>query len=265
MDQTEVDARIQTYYASEFDEDERLTVRSAQGRLERERTQELVTTRIPAGSRVLDVGGATGIHAVALAAAGHEVLLVDPVPEQVRLASLHGTFEARVGDARNLPCDDGSYDVALLLGPLYHLGDRAARLQALSEAARVVRRGGWVFAAAIPRVVRHAALTLGRKTPHPYPADRVALLEHGHAPAWGRFPGAHFHTAEELEEELRDSGLVDVEVCAVEGPDGLAFEHLDVVDEDMHLAALRLVRMVGHLPGVRDLSNHVMGTARVAG
>lgn len=263
MDQADLDARIQTYYAHGFAEAERLTVRSAQGRLERERTLELVGARLPAGSRVVDVGGATGVHAAALAALGHQVVLVDPVPEQVAAAARHGTFEAVVGDARDLRLDDDSFDAALVLGPLYHLASREDRLRALSESSRVVRRGGWVFAAAIPRVVRHAAMALGAEVAHPYPADWVALLEHGTAPAWGRFPGAHFHTCEELEGELVEAGLVDVEVGAVEGPDGLAFEHLAEVDEAMHAAALRLVRTVGHLPGVRDLSNHVMGIGRV--
>jgi len=67
MNQADVDARIQNYYTQHFAEAERLTVRSAQGRLEFERVQELITSRIPAHSRVLDVGGATGIHAAALA------------------------------------------------------------------------------------------------------------------------------------------------------------------------------------------------------
>lgn len=51
MDQEEVDARIQTYYSELFVEAARLTVRSAQGRLKFERTQELIRARIPARMR----------------------------------------------------------------------------------------------------------------------------------------------------------------------------------------------------------------------
>src|SRR2546425_749697 len=58
---------------------------------------------------------------------------------------------AEVGDARVLRAGDGSVDAVLLLGPLYHLTDRAERLQALDEARRVVRQGGPVFVAAISR------------------------------------------------------------------------------------------------------------------
>jgi SAM-dependent methyltransferase len=79
---------------------------------------------------VLDIGGATGIHARPLAAAGHRVTLVDPVEEQIVKARRHGTFHAEVGDARQLRFANNSFEVALLLGPLYHLQSAADRLKA---------------------------------------------------------------------------------------------------------------------------------------
>ena len=47
---------------------------------------------------------------------------------QAELASTGVTAE--VGDARDLPVADASYDVVLLFGPLYHLVERADRLRA---------------------------------------------------------------------------------------------------------------------------------------
>jgi len=44
-----------------------------------------------------------------------------------------------------------SADVVLLLGPLYHLTDSAHRALALHEVVRVLKPGGWLFAAAISR------------------------------------------------------------------------------------------------------------------
>ena len=49
---------------------------------------------------------------------------------------------AEVGDARDLNLPDSSVDAVVLLGPLYHLRERAHRVQALREASRVVRPGG---------------------------------------------------------------------------------------------------------------------------
>ena len=56
-----------------------------------------------------------------------------------------------MGDARRLHIDNERVDVALVLGPLYHLPDRADRSAALVEAARVLRGGGVMLAAAISR------------------------------------------------------------------------------------------------------------------
>ena len=60
-------------------------------------------------------------------------------------------WSATLGDARKLAFPDRSADAVLLLGPLYHLTERADRLAALREARRVLRPGGVVFAAAISR------------------------------------------------------------------------------------------------------------------
>ena len=55
---------------------------------------------------------------------------------------------SRQGDARDLSAfADETYDVTLLLGPMYHLFTRGDQSAALSEAVRVTKRGGVVFAA----------------------------------------------------------------------------------------------------------------------
>jgi SAM-dependent methyltransferase len=148
------------YYGTEFDEGDRLVGRSGQGTLEFDRTQAIVRGQVPGGSRIIDIGGASGVHAAALAQRGDMVLLIDPVPRHVEEASRHGTFEALLGDARSLPAGEGSFDAALLLGPLYHLVERRDRLRALAEAIRVVRPGGWVFASGISQLSAMAWVTV---------------------------------------------------------------------------------------------------------
>jgi ubiquinone/menaquinone biosynthesis C-methylase UbiE len=94
---------------------------------------------------------------VPLAVECYDVHLLDPVSLHVEQALLAartaGTALAGavVGDARRLPYADASADAALLLGPLYHLTDRADRVMALREAHRVLRPGGRIAAAAISR------------------------------------------------------------------------------------------------------------------
>jgi ubiquinone/menaquinone biosynthesis C-methylase UbiE len=82
------------------------------------------------------------------------VHLVDITPghvEQARAALAGLGLTAEVGDARQLAAPDAGFDAVLVLGPLYHLVERADRLAALGEARRVVKPGGLVAVAAISR------------------------------------------------------------------------------------------------------------------
>jgi SAM-dependent methyltransferase len=267
--QVAVDARVQEYYAGQtgWDEHARLTSRSAQGPLEHVRTQELVRRRLAPGARVLDVGGATGVHAAPLAADGFDVLLVDPVAEQVARAAEHGTFAARVGDARDLAAPgldlpDDAFDAVLLLGPLYHLATRADRLRALREAARVTRPGGTVVAAGITRL----AGLVGGGYELFAPSAWQPMLQEGTPPAM-QFPAAHFHDAAELAQEAAEAGLSDVVVHGVEGPAGGALERvpLDATEAPALIdAALTLARALSTTPGVTDMSQHVLAIGTVA-
>ncbi|WP_136517349.1 class I SAM-dependent methyltransferase [Cellulomonas telluris] len=214
--QAQLDDAIRAYYDTS-DEGSRLT-RSVGGQIELTRVRRLVGARLAPGSRVLDVGGATGVHARWLAAAGHEVTLVDPVPSQVAVAARAGTFGAVVGDARDLPAPDASVDAVLLLGPLYHLVTRDDRMGALAEARRVLRPGGIVFAQAIGRLTAFTDAATVRGFPT-LDQDDMRVLRTGEwtNPGPG-FPGGHFHTAAELRAEVEEAGFADVLLHGLEGP-----------------------------------------------
>src|SRR5690606_14372757 len=108
--------------------------------LERLRTEELLERFLPAPPAVVhDVGGARGAYALPLAAKGYAVHLLDAWPPHVEEATSASAAQpeaplvsCQVGDARAVPYDDASADAVLLLGPLYHLLERADRDRALS-------------------------------------------------------------------------------------------------------------------------------------
>jgi ubiquinone/menaquinone biosynthesis C-methylase UbiE len=124
------------HYASGY-ESERLLQGSSQ--FELARTQELVMRYVPPPPVVIfDIGGGPGVYACWLAKQGYEVHLVDAHPLHVKQARQASQAQPEaplagieVGDARSLKRADTSVDVALLFGPLYHLTERADRLQAL--------------------------------------------------------------------------------------------------------------------------------------
>ena len=214
-----LDPEVLAHY-QEGEEDARLTRHS----LELIRTQELLQRHLPSPpARILDIGGGSGVYASWLADLGYDVHLIDPVPLHVEQARAKGGFAAAEGDARALDQPDGSCDVVLLLGPLYHLVEREERLLALREALRVVRPGGLVAVAAISRSASLIDGTARDFMAEPDFRDIVATVLAGGAhrnperrPDW--FTTAYFHWPDELDGELREAGVAEVDVVGIEGP-----------------------------------------------
>src|SRR6185503_9334617 len=155
---------------------------------------------------------------------GHDVVLVDPVPlhvEEARAALRRGS--ARVGDARRLDDADASFDAVLLLGPLYHLIERGDRITALREARRVVRPGGFVFAAAISRFASaFDGMARGHLADPAFARIVDGDISDGrHRYDTGRrewFTTAFFHRPEDLRAELEAAGLAVNRLVGLEGP-----------------------------------------------
>ncbi|HEX6194911.1 MAG TPA: class I SAM-dependent methyltransferase [Jiangellaceae bacterium] len=257
---------ILSYY-EQGREDDRL--RTGGGRLELWRTQHILRRYLPpAPATVLDIGGGSGVHAEWLAEDGHDVHLIDPVPLHVEQASTLPGVRVSVGDARELDLPDQSADVALLLGPLYHLTDPADRLRAVREAARVARPGGIVAVAGISRFASmRDSLRKGWLDDQRWvgTVERTVATgrhrnESGHEQ---RFTTAYFHRADDLGSELMAAGLHDVEVIAVEGIgsflDGLD-EILDV--PNTHDVLMRWIQMTEREPSLLGASGHLLAIGR---
>ena len=57
------------------------------------------------------------------------------MPEQIAVAATIPGVTATIGDARALEQADATFDAVLLFGPLYHLPERADRVQAWPKRA----------------------------------------------------------------------------------------------------------------------------------
>ncbi|HZG88879.1 MAG TPA: class I SAM-dependent methyltransferase [Pseudonocardia sp.] len=256
---------IVAYYTDRYREDLRLGARP-QARLERIRTAELLDALLPAGARVLDVGGGPGAYARALAGAGHRVRLLDLTPTHVELARAGDPpLDAAVADARALPEPDAAYDATLLLGPLYHLTSAADRIAALREAVRVTRPGGRVVAAAISRFAGPIDFAATARLSDRLLAEAGKLRVDGVNDGANGFTHAYFHRVEELVDECRAAGLTDLEVHGVEGPAWPAAEAaVDTPQADAVFAgALGLARVVSGEPSLVMASAHLLATGRV--
>ncbi|MFJ3877077.1 class I SAM-dependent methyltransferase [Streptomyces sp. NPDC090077] len=263
--------QIVAYYADEFAEADRLHD-TASGQLELLRTQELLREHLPpAPARILDVGGGPGTHARWLAEDGYGVHLVDPVAKHLDQAAAYARCTTELGDARALSAGDGSYDAVLLLGPLYHLSERADRVLALREAARAVRAGGLVAAAGISRYSLLQDYTVHAElTPELLHGEVAGVVATGVYDGSRGFTVAHFHTAAELVAEAIEAGLDDVRVHGVEGPGWAYLRAAErtagtaLFDSPLLPGALRTARLADRHPEVADTSAHLLVTGRAA-
>ena len=137
-------------FYSHYDEDGRLSKKH--GSVEFLTTMRYIGKYIKPGDRVLEVGAGTGRYSHALARQGYAVDAVELIGHNIDVFQNNTqpgeTISITQGNALNLSTfSDNTYDITLLLGPLYHLYTKKDKRQALREAIRVTRPGGVIFTA----------------------------------------------------------------------------------------------------------------------
>jgi len=137
------------YYAN-YDEDGRLGLR--RGAFEYLTTMRYIEKYLKPGDRILEIGAATGRYSHNLARKGYNVDAVELLEHHIEIFRKNTQPDENVtitqGNALDLSAfHDNTYDITLLLGPLYHLYTQEDKRQAISESIRVTKHGGVIFAA----------------------------------------------------------------------------------------------------------------------
>ena len=142
---------LEEYYNS-YEEEGRLQPKS--GQVEYLTTMKYIDECISGNPepQILEIGAGTGRYSIALARRGYHVTAVELISHNLEVlnSKLDGSEPINVmqGNALDLSAlSDESFDITLLLGPLYHLFSREDKLQALSEAVRVTKPGGYILSA----------------------------------------------------------------------------------------------------------------------
>lgn len=140
---------VRKYYEN-YDEDNRLL--SKHGMVEYVTTMKYIEKYLKPGMRILEIGAATGRYSHALAGKGYRVDAVELVEHNIEIFRKNTKKGENVtitqGNALDLSeFKNDTYDITLLLGPMYHLFNQEDKLKALSEAVRVTKKGGIIFVA----------------------------------------------------------------------------------------------------------------------
>ena len=142
MDRQEV---LEQFYTVDCQEDERLETNH--GKVEFITTTKYIDKYLKQGDRILELGAGTGRYSLHYAKQGFKVNAIEYTKNNLDILKSKITkgmnIVAEQGDALDLSrFEDNTFDVTLVLGPLYHLYDDKQINEAIDEAIRVTKKNG---------------------------------------------------------------------------------------------------------------------------
>ena len=256
-------------YYQGYREEDRLTTNNAR-RLEFVTTTRIFDELFDKKLKILDCAAGTGAYAFYLADRGHEVTATDITPRHIEvinetLQEKSYSMQTAVLDATDMSTfADDTFDVVLNMGPFYHLTEATQREKCISECLRVLKKGGLLVTAYIPRyyVFQYVAMSDSK-----YLNAKLAeqLIQTGvlkHEDEMCFWTDTYYATKREMEQIYQEH---DVEIVDHFAQDGLAPSFSGKVDMwneqqfktwcDYHYSICREETILG-------ASNHVIVVGR---
>ncbi len=145
----DINKLISSYY-SNYDENGRLE--SKHGQVEFLTTMRYIEKYLIPGAKVIEIGAGTGRYSRALAGMGYVIEAVELTEHNIGIfkENLKPGHKINISQGNALDLSrfgDNSFDITLILGPMYHLYTKEDKKQAITEALRVTKQGGIIFAA----------------------------------------------------------------------------------------------------------------------
>ncbi len=221
-------------------------------------------------AHILDVGGGPGRYAIALTQRRYDVTLLDLSKGNLEYAraraieadvQLAGYIHGNALDVSQFA--DESYDAVLLLGPLYHLLEVEEREQAIKEAMRVLKVGGYIFAAFITRAahIRFIAKELPELILNEQEQSVMATGVYKSAPDGG-FIDAYFAHHNEIKPLMEKCGLQTLDLISCEGVISMIDSKLNQLTGEAWDAWVALNYTWAKDPAVHGMAEHLLYVGR---
>jgi ubiquinone/menaquinone biosynthesis C-methylase UbiE len=223
----QVDRMVKDWYASNAHHEWCRLQQDPYHQLEFKVTMHFLEKYLPRRGTVLDAGGGPGRYSIELARQGYSVVLLDLVPEmlkiarrEIRKAGVFGKVSQFVqGSVEDLSIfSDETFDAVLCLGgPLNHLLEAEQREKAVKELVRVAKKKATIFVSVISRIGLLKTILVNFPQEMQYAkhhwetGDYIPGL-HGEG-----FTAAHWFLPEELRELVEQRGVNVLEMAGLEG------------------------------------------------
>lgn len=253
------------YSYENYKEENRLTTNNAR-RIEFVTTTRVLDEIIGTNSKILDCAAGTGIYAFWFADKGHDVTATDITPRHIdiinrTLTNKNYHMNTSVLDATDMSCfADDSFDIVLNMGPFYHLITEEQREKCMKECLRVLRKGGLLVTAYIPRyyVFQYIA-TSNEKYLDEHLAKQLietGVLKHDDEKCF--WTDTYYSSKDEMESIYRRYGLKIVDHFAQDGLAPLLSQKVDKWDENQFKTWCDYHYSVCREQSVLGASNHVI-------
>jgi SAM-dependent methyltransferase len=243
-------------------------------RIEFVSTLRLIDKYFPKQGKVCDIGGGTGRYTIELLRKGYLVTLFDLSDEEIRLA---GTLLKKnglsaeqliIGDARDMSMlVSGTFDAALLLGPMYHIVEPNERAKVLRDLKRILKPQGVAIIAYLNSwgLIKTGIVDF----PHWYKDIsflRSMLSEHTFAGQnLSGFTECFWSTSEVALQEIKEAGLEVVNYAGAEsfaGGMGVLLEQLATDNPEAYENVVQMAAETSEMEQYRDATDHLHIIAR---
>ena len=217
---------IRDIYSKNVQREWNRLVKSPFHKLEFDTTMFFLKKYLPKKGLILDVGGGPGRYAIELAKEGYNIILLDLTPQNLEFAKRQAKRERVKSKIKFLNSsitqlsqfEDNSFEAVLCLGsPLGHIKNKKQKEIAITELARVSKKGAPIFVSVMGKL-GYLIREMKKQAKEIYDyKNYLSIAIKGDDNHWGDKGYFHYFTIEELEKLITKNKIKILQKIGLDG------------------------------------------------